>query len=427
MIRLFRIGAKCALCGIALTGLAFAQYPGQISTNKKSDNPRAVAVVEFTGDAAKPTASRLIPVSYFYAGEYQDAGIYMAQPAPVALLTDTEYEMEHEGNAAGFYDVESAGRIADAWIGFGDVKPLSAEKPKRTGNAVGEDEGRPHFAKSGAPSGNDSQAVDEKKPASDETATATNTSPLDERDRPTLKRRATPIGQQQAIPESAPAGFNDPDRPHMKRGQADKDKAAGKRLVNSPPDMHQVVAVSDATSREPHPFAYTWSSAADEAHAEQKLTASVQAALAPPPAISPAPKTARGAHVVKAATGPALRDVHVASFALTYENTPVLVLSARTDDATPRLVTAIAEVDIYGEPRILLTSITDPEHLGDTPEMHLIDAVDADGSNRASLLFELRGSTDRQFALYRVTRGAAERTFVTGSVPYAPPVPTAAP
>jgi hypothetical protein len=430
VIGLFRITLECALLGIAFTGIAVAQYPGQINTSKRSNNPRAVAVVEFTGDAAKPTASRLVPVSYFYAGEYQDAGIYMAQPAPVALLSDTEYEMEHEGNAAGFYDVETAGRIADAWIGFGDIKPLNTEKPKRSGTAVSDDEGRPHFAKSATPSGPEPPAVDQKKPASDETATATNASPLDESDRPTLKRRATPIGQQQAIPDSAPAGINDPDRPRMKRTQAAQERPGGKHLVNSPPDMHQMVAVSDATTREPHPFAYTWSSAADEVNAKQKLTAAVEATLAPTaaaPGVSVARKGSRRTGVVKTATGPTLKDVHVSSFALTYENTPVLVLSAHTDEATPRLVTVIAEVDIYNEPRILLSSTTDAEHRGDTPEMHLIDAVDADGSNRASLLFELRGATDRQFALYRVTRGVTERTFVTGSVPYAPPVPAAMP
>lgn len=425
MNRLFRIGAECAWFGIALTGSAVAQYPGQINTSKHSEGPRAVAVVEFTGDAAKPTASRLVPVSYFYAGEYQDAGIYLAQPAPVALLTDTEYELEREGTAAGFYDVETAGRIADAWIGFGDFKPPMVEKPKK----AADDDGRPRLIKSAPAAGTDSTVSDAKKPTSDETATATNTSPLDEHDRPTLKRRTTPVGQQQAIPEEPPvtAQINDPDRPRMKRTEAAQKKPGAKHLVNCPPDMHQMVAVSDATTREPHPFAYTWSNDADKTRAEQKLTTAVQATLAPAAPTPATGKATRAGHVPKTAMGPALRDVHVTSFALTYENTSVLVLSAHTDEATPRLITAIAEVDIYNEPRILLTSITDDEHRGDTPEMHLIDAVDADGSNRASLLFELRGATDRQFALYRVTRGTAERTFVTGSVPYAPPVPIAAP
>jgi hypothetical protein len=34
--------------------------------------------------------------------------------------------------------------------------------------------------------------------------------------------------------------------------------------------------------------------------------------------------------------------------------------------------------------------------------------------NRGELLFELRGATQRQFALYRVLRGQADRIFITG-------------
>ena len=46
--------------------------------------------------------------------------------------------------------------------------------------------------------------------------------------------------------------------------------------------------------------------------------------------------------------------------------------------------------------------------------MRLVDAVDAMADNRGELLFELRGATQRQFALYRVLRGEATRIFVTG-------------
>ena len=34
--------------------------------------------------------------------------------------------------------------------------------------------------------------------------------------------------------------------------------------------------------------------------------------------------------------------------------------------------------------------------------------------NRGELVFELRGATQRQFALYRIMRGTAEKLFVTG-------------
>jgi len=434
-------------CAIAFAGSAVAQYPGQITTAKHSDNPRAIAVLEFTGDPAHPTASRLIPVSYFYAGGYQDAGIYMAQPAPVALLTGTEYELQRAGRPTGLYDVETAGRIAETWIGFGDFKALRGEGAKRTGAPIDDDEGRPHLKRPASAAASETAAPDKSKPASsdeksassDETATATNASPLDDSNRPTLKRRATPIGQQQNVSDE-PAGastLDDPDRPRIQHSQTAKNLPGTTHLIGNPANMQQMVAVSDATTREPHPFAYTWNSPEDQAQAEQKLTAAVQAALRSPatPATPAAPaqatpslrRTAPGMRVAKPVAkptkGPTLTDVHITSYALTYENTPSMVLTAQTTGDSPLSVTAIAEVDIYNEPRILLTSVSDAAHRTDQPEMHLIDAVDADATNRASLLFELRGTTDRQFALYRITRGAAVRTFVTSPVPYAPPIP----
>ena len=45
--------------------------------------------------------------------------------------------------------------------------------------------------------------------------------------------------------------------------------------------------------------------------------------------------------------------------------------------------------------------------------MRLVDAVDAMADNRGELLFELRGATQRQFALYRVLRGQATQLFVS--------------
>jgi hypothetical protein len=49
--------------------------------------------------------------------------------------------------------------------------------------------------------------------------------------------------------------------------------------------------------------------------------------------------------------------------------------------------------------------------------MRLIDAVDAEASNRASLLFELRAQNSRQFALYRVIGADAEQALLTGTNP----------
>ena len=93
-----------------------------------------------------------------------------------------------------------------------------------------------------------------------------------------------------------------------------------------------------------------------------------------------------------------------------------MVLSAHTDGAGApmKFVTLIAQPDLYGNVAVLVKNVTDAAHLDDTPRMRLVDAVDAMADNRGELLFELRGATQRQFALYRVLRGQATRLFVSG-------------
>ena len=49
---------------------------------------------------------------------------------------------------------------------------------------------------------------------------------------------------------------------------------------------------------------------------------------------------------------------------------------------------------------------------------HVTIVFDAMADNRGELLFELRGASQRQFALYRVLRGTAEKIFVTGGGEY---------
>jgi hypothetical protein len=98
------------------------------------------------------------------------------------------------------------------------------------------------------------------------------------------------------------------------------------------------------------------------------------------------------------------------------------VLTAHTDGppAQQKYVTLIAQPDLYGSLLVLFKSVTDGAHLDDTPRMRLVDAVDAMADNRGELLFELRGQTQRQFALYRVLRGTAKELFVTGGGATAP-------
>ena len=101
-----------------------------------------------------------------------------------------------------------------------------------------------------------------------------------------------------------------------------------------------------------------------------------------------------------------------------------MVLTADTGGALAqeKFVTLVAQPDLYGNVLVILKSVTDGAHLDEIPQMRLIDAVDALDDNRGELLFELRGETQRQFALYRVLRGQATRLFVSSAAQVGPPV-----
>ncbi len=83
---------------------------------------------------------------------------------------------------------------------------------------------------------------------------------------------------------------------------------------------------------------------------------------------------------------------------------------------TAAFVTLVAQRLPSGELQVALADVTDNAHLDRSPRLRLVDAVDPDGSHRASLLLELRGATSRQFALYRLISAHAEQTFTTAAI-----------
>src|ERR1700729_1461010 len=147
-------GAHILLMLLALAAPAGAQYPGHMETNKKTGPTiRAVAVVEWTGDKAKPSASRLIPISVFDGEQYQPGGLYMAKPEPLALEPGTEYVLEDAGVARGLFDINNARDVDGYWFGYGAWRPMAPPpkrpKPKQGRNmpqVVNENaDSRPHF------------------------------------------------------------------------------------------------------------------------------------------------------------------------------------------------------------------------------------------------------------------------------------------
>ncbi len=474
---------------------AWAQYPGQITKSSK-DSPelRAIAVLEWTGEAGKPTASRLVPVLVLDGGQLQDGGIYLARPQPLALSGEVEYELEQNGKPVGLYDIRNAGQEQGSWVGYGSWKPMPTARPRPSPKDLAktdfddvESDDRPvlhrkHHAddapaggagnsggSSGAGSASQAPASDPDRPtlhkkdssdSSDNAGTTTTTSsppsdssadpdrptlhkkdssqsdgntagsssaPSSDPDRPVLKKgkkqQPEDVGHVDSLPD-----VTDPDRPRLKRGKSSGDgPEVVPNLMGLPPDLQQAVAVSDAKTHPEHPWNYEWANPDDEARMKSALEEIARAALGlnpPTPAAATTPKrTASRKNARPAPPPPApapLVGEQFRVFELAYGSGATLVLTAHTDGppAQRKFVTLVAQPDLYGNVLVLLKSVTDAAHLDETPRMRLVDAVDALADNRGELLFELRGATQRQFALYRVLRGQAEKLFVSGGAEF---------
>jgi hypothetical protein len=143
---------------------------------------RAVALYEYVGDdPMKPKAARLIPVSLFIGGHYEDAGIYLARPVPFALESGIRYDLQKSGIQQNVFDLIASRNFAgsaiaanlpfdDGWFGYGHVSAPKTLKAGRIrpncGNAhvvqeASKDDGKPHFGSRSA----DSKSADPKAAA----------------------------------------------------------------------------------------------------------------------------------------------------------------------------------------------------------------------------------------------------------------------
>jgi hypothetical protein len=465
------IGRTVLLAVGLLAAPVWCQYPGQVrKSSKDAPELRAVAVLEWTGEAGSPKTSRLVPVAVLDGGQLQDGGIYLARPVPLAVAGEVEYELQRNGQPMGLFDIKNAGQEQGSWVGYGAWQPLPKPKSKPSMSEVArnriEDEysDRPvlhrkhHEGESGPADngGNSGASSTESAPAPDadrptlhrkDTSSDTgdanaSTSPVPDTDRPTLHKRDSSdsssgsatsddpdrpvlkkskkkapedVGHVDSLPD-----FTDPDRPRLQRGKSSgKEVEVLPTLMGLPPDMQQAVAVSDAKSRPEHPWTFSWANADDEAKMKSVLEGIARDAMGlKPPEAAPAPrrKTAhRNAQPVEPPPPAPLLDEQFRVFELAYGSGATLVLTAHTDGSVnqQKFVTLIAQPDLYGNVLVLLKNVADGAHLDETPRMRLVDAVDAMADNRGELLFELRGATQRQFVLYRILRGQAERLFVS--------------
>ncbi len=265
---------------------------------------------------------------------------------------------------------------------------------------------------------------------------------------PVLRR-----GQLTTPTAEAPTAAAQPAALAMSGTQAPPAKAATSAI---PEPLDAVVAVSDVQERPAHNFSYSFASSTERATALGSLQTMAKAVLANPALATDAPEgltTAKstpaastsaaastasarphtasrtGTHAAAARPRPhaasgavpsplTLADEQMSAYQLYFSAPITYTYSARvpaTATAPERFVTVIAQTDADGKLQPAMRTVTDAAHLDRIPRYRLIDVVDADGSNRASLLMELRAQRTRQFALYRLLGNKPDQIFVTGS------------
>ncbi|MGC2620090.1 MAG: hypothetical protein WA414_13685, partial [Acidobacteriaceae bacterium] len=229
--------------------------------------------------------------------------------------------------------------------------------------------------------------------------------------RPTFHRHNTSPANQMAV---------DPDRPRLSytTPESQEKLARPDALFGLPADMKQAAGISDSNPVSTQSFAYSWANSEDSSAMQASLEAVAEQAVAPPApaAVKPAAHTTRH-KPAPPPPPPALSDVEFRAFNLTFGGGATIVLTGHTTTTPEKYVTIIAQPDFYGKAQILLKQVSTDDDLDVTPRMRLIDAVDTEGNNRGDLLFELRGQTYRQFAIYRVAGGQATQVFITQPTP----------
>ncbi len=523
-----KLPATRILCLAALLATALHAQTHRVAAPENVT--RSVGVYEWTGDLAKPTAARLVPVSLFIEGTYQNGGTYYARPIPLALLNGNIYSLEKAGVPEGMVTLDYARHLqatasddsaephpTDAnttgfgWFGYGtfaalpaprkvsalhassnlativsskddsskdtdrptftnkktdDTKTSASNKSSQPSASVtpvasDDDPDRPHLSK--PPSATPSTPAGTPDPAStppatqtpaestDSRTTTTAKDPQDDNDRPTLRHRdpkqaaADRKERSQSSVTGVPGSLNDdPDRPNMRRGRSEGiGGAPAPQLTGLPPALHQIVAVSDPTNRETHPFSRDWATPTERAEvlakleviARQQITLYARNNGAEAPTSKPVPRpvskpsrrpapAARGLvepHPPFVSTAP-LASEQLTPYTLSYGGLPTFVYTASNPPPAgsltvpERYVTLVVQQLPSGELQLAFASVTDAAHLDRTPWFRLVDAVDPNAEHRASLLFELRGHSSRQFALYRVLSAKAEQQFTTEAI-----------
>jgi hypothetical protein len=186
---------------------------------------------------------------------------------------------------------------------------------------------------------------------------------------------------------------------------------------------YEVVAVSDASAKEPEGFRFKWTddekrelTAKMSVLAQKEVDGFLKSIERPSVAgaVTPAvqAKGARPAKAGPASAKPAAllfsgEESQVTALDLNHNNSSILVFSGRErlqnqPGGEQVFVTLVARVDLEGNPRKLFANLTTSSRLDAKPWLEFVDAVDADGDGKGELLFRRIMETGSEFSIYHV-------------------------
>ena len=235
-----------------------ASATSSTAAKKTKRGPRAIAVVEFLPGGGM----RLVPIALWIDGHYYDAGLYGANPAPMAVEPQTVYEAQSFGEPTGTFTITQPRQVNGAWIADGTWRPhlamdeqLSAKAAKDAANKPKPTPDKTVFSGDTG----DSRPVLKRAPGSGGDTAGSSQPPqsttASDPDRPTMKR---PADESSSNPPSSASGTTtttaksqtqvddrDPDRPVMKRPPASTPSSDSASSGSGAMPMTQAAAASN--------------------------------------------------------------------------------------------------------------------------------------------------------------------------------------
>lgn len=233
--------------GLIAALLAPMPLAAQLRTSKPKKGPRAIAVVRWEPDEKGRAIPRLLPVALLEEGRYYDAGLYRANPRPMALEPGVVYEAQDKGDVLGFFTVQTAARNDSSrqWYGLGvwenarGTRALELRERPQSAEIVKEKkaETSPIFTASG-----DDRDPKKQTTVYDEEGREIPADQVPPDELPSMKRKQGDIERlpQVAKPPKEPAKpeitqpDDDPDRPKIRRGAAAAETPVPAKTAEAP-------------------------------------------------------------------------------------------------------------------------------------------------------------------------------------------------